>query len=98
MGAVSAKTILVCGGAGYIGSHMVRLLAESGYSPLILDDLSTGHAEAVPCDRARRRAGDPPFLVADSARARAELGWQPKYAQIESILETAWNWHRSPRF
>jgi len=39
--------ILVTGGAGYIGSFMVRKLAETGYEPVILDNLSQGHREAV---------------------------------------------------
>lgn len=39
--------ILVCGGAGYIGSHMCKLLAGRGHTPVVLDDLSTGHRGAV---------------------------------------------------
>jgi UDP-glucose 4-epimerase len=39
--------ILVTGGAGYIGSHMVKLLAATGAEVTVLDDLSTGHADAV---------------------------------------------------
>jgi UDP-glucose 4-epimerase len=39
--------VLVTGGAGYIGSHMVKLLLESGAELSVLDDLSTGHADAV---------------------------------------------------
>lgn len=39
--------ILVTGGAGYIGSHTVRLLVEAGYSPVVLDNLVFGHQEAV---------------------------------------------------
>lgn len=39
--------ILVCGGAGYIGSHMVQLLVDKGHEPVVLDNLSTGHADAV---------------------------------------------------
>lgn len=39
--------ILVAGGAGYIGSHMVRMLAESGYDVVVFDDLSTGFRDAV---------------------------------------------------
>ncbi len=39
--------VLVCGGAGYIGSHMCKVLAESGHEVTVFDNLSTGHAEAV---------------------------------------------------
>jgi len=41
------RSILVTGGAGYIGSAMVKLLHEAGHHPVILDNLSTGHREAV---------------------------------------------------
>ena len=43
-------TWLVTGGAGYIGSHVVRALVDSGLSPVVLDDLSSGFAEFVPAD------------------------------------------------
>lgn len=39
--------VLVVGGAGYIGSHMVKWLARRGYEPVVLDNLATGHADAV---------------------------------------------------
>lgn len=39
--------ILVCGGAGYIGSHMVRSLVEKGHRVVVVDNLSTGHKESV---------------------------------------------------
>ena len=41
------KNILVIGGAGYIGSHVVKMLAEKGYNPVVFDNLSKGHKEAV---------------------------------------------------
>jgi len=39
---------LVTGGAGYIGAHVVRALAEAGIEPVVIDDLSSGHAGFVP--------------------------------------------------
>lgn len=41
----------------------------------------------------KRRSGDPAELVADSTKAKVELGWEPKYKDIESIIKTAWKWH-----
>jgi len=52
----------------------------------------TGHA--ISTRVAPRRAGDPAILVAGSELIRRELGWKPKFADIDSILETAWAWHR----
>ena len=49
----------------------------------------------IPTKVAPRRAGDPPELVADSRRAKELLGWQPKYVDIKSTIETAWQWHQS---
>ncbi|WP_415717670.1 UDP-glucose 4-epimerase GalE [Maridesulfovibrio sp.] len=40
-------SLLVCGGAGYIGSHMTRMIAEAGHEVTVFDNLSTGHAEAL---------------------------------------------------
>ncbi len=44
---MTRKTILVTGGAGYIGSHVVRQLGEAGENVVVLDDLSTGFRQAV---------------------------------------------------
>ena len=40
-----------------------------------------------------RRPGDPPELVASQERARAELGWAPRYTELDEIIRTAWAWH-----
>src|SRR4051812_14200445 len=42
-----AQSILVTGGAGFIGSHACKMLARAGYLPVTYDNLSTGHREAV---------------------------------------------------
>lgn len=52
----------------------------------------TGHP--IPMDDAPARAGDPPTLVADAARARAELGWTPQYEDLDTIIAHAWQWER----
>jgi UDP-glucose-4-epimerase GalE len=41
-----------------------------------------------------RRAGDPPELVAAADKARRELGWEPRHTTLDTIIETAWRWHR----
>ncbi|MGI6112934.1 MAG: UDP-glucose 4-epimerase GalE [Mahellales bacterium] len=46
-------------------------------------------------ETAPRRAGDPAVLVASSEKARQCLGWQPRYGDISTIIETAWNWHKT---
>ncbi|MEJ7735111.1 MAG: UDP-glucose 4-epimerase GalE [Polyangiaceae bacterium] len=45
-----------------------------------------------------RRAGDPPKLVASAERARTELGWQPRFTDLERIVATAWAWEQHRRF
>ena len=52
----------------------------------------TGHP--IPAEIHPRRAGDPAVLVASSEKAIRELGWQPRYSQLDDILRTAWIWHQ----
>ncbi|MEQ1852868.1 MAG: UDP-glucose 4-epimerase GalE [Chthoniobacteraceae bacterium] len=45
-----------------------------------------------------RRPGDPPRLIADSKKVRAELGWKPQFEDVEKIITSAWAWHvKHPR-
>jgi len=53
----------------------------------------TGHP--IPAEDAPRRPGDPPDLVASSARIGEQLGWTPEYPDLETIIETAWRWHQA---
>jgi UDP-glucose 4-epimerase len=47
----------------------------------------------IPAVEMPRRAGDPPVLVASPEAIRRDLGWSPKYTDIEAIVRTAWTWH-----
>jgi UDP-glucose 4-epimerase len=49
----------------------------------------------VPWSVAPRRAGDPAVLYAASQKAQAELHWKPRRPDLESIVRTAWQWHRT---
>jgi UDP-glucose 4-epimerase len=52
----------------------------------------TGHA--IPTEELPRRAGDPAVLIASSAKIETELGWKPKYNQLDDIVRSAWQWHQ----
>ncbi|WP_035294275.1 UDP-glucose 4-epimerase GalE [Clostridium sp. KNHs214] len=43
----------------------------------------------------KRRAGDPATLIASSKKAMEELNWNPKYNSLETIIDTAWQWHKT---
>ncbi len=52
----------------------------------------TGHP--IPAIVGPRREGDPAVLVASSRRIRRELGWRPRFPDLEAIVASAWEWHR----
>jgi UDP-glucose 4-epimerase len=53
----------------------------------------TGHP--IPAEIGRRRPGDPATLIASSDKIRRELGWQPQYPELRTIVEHAWEWHHT---
>lgn len=61
----------------------------------VIDCARTITGLTIPTKQEARRDGDPAVLVADAARARAELGWEPKFSSLDMIIETAWNWEQS---
>jgi UDP-arabinose 4-epimerase len=88
---VRALDYLEGGGA----SRAFNLGTGSGASVReILDAVARVTGKEVPHRLGPRRAGDPPELVADPARARAELGWEPGLSDIDTIIATALAWHQ----
>ncbi|GAB6069225.1 UDP-glucose 4-epimerase GalE [Thiomicrorhabdus hydrogeniphila] len=59
---------------------VVKVVAKDRYSLTVEDG--------------ERRAGDPAILVADATQAKNLLGWKPKYADLETIIEHAWAWEK----
>ena len=49
----------------------------------------------IPVARGERRPGDPAVLFADAQKVQAELGWSPRYNDVEQIVATAWNWFKN---
>jgi UDP-arabinose 4-epimerase len=90
-------------------SHVRALeyLARGGESVVLNLGTGTGHSVReviaavgrmcdgkVPFRDAPRRAGDPPILVADPARARQVLNWKPQHPDLDDIVQSAWKWHK----
>jgi len=51
--------------------------------------------QPIPVNECPRRAGDAAMLYNDPEKIRRELGWSPRFAEIETIIQTAWNWFRA---
>jgi UDP-glucose 4-epimerase len=58
----------------------------------VLDAASRVTGQKIEAVEAPRRPGDPPVLVASSEKIRRELDWQPRITELESIIESAWEW------
>jgi len=77
------------------GAHAFNLGNGQGFS--VREVIATAAAvsgKPVPFEVAPRRDGDPASLVASSAKARAQLGWVPRWTELGPIIESAWRWHR----
>lgn len=76
-------------------SDVFNLGNGSGFSvKQVIDTVEKVTGKDIQREIAPRRGGDPAMLVASSEKAKMILGWKPKYADLESIIETAWKWHQ----
>jgi UDP-glucose 4-epimerase len=77
-------------------SAIFNLGSSKGYSVKEMIDAArvvTGHP--IPVEYGDRRAGDPPSLIASSEKAKQILGWSPSRTAIETIIGSAWAWHKA---
>ena len=88
---VLALRSLLAGGPG----DVINLGTEQGHS--VLEVIRTAEkvtGSAVPFDVVARRQGDVAVLLASKAKAEKVLGWKARLSSLETIVGTAWNWHR----
>jgi UDP-glucose 4-epimerase len=79
-----------------LGSRAYNLGNGTGFTVLEVIESArriTGHP--IPAVIGPRRPGDPAVLVASSERIRRELGWQPRFPELDDIVGSAWEWHRA---
>ncbi len=75
------------------GSCRYNVGIGRGYSVReVLDAVRRVTGHPLPARIGPRRPGDPPVLIADPARIRGELGWQPRFAALDEMVATAWRW------
>ena len=77
-------------------SEFVNLGNGGGYSVKeVIDAARKVTGKEIEARLAPRRAGDPSRLVANAAKAREVLGWNPQFPEIEKIIASAWKWHEA---
>jgi UDP-glucose 4-epimerase len=77
-------------------SDVFNLGSGHGYSVREVIEVArkvTGHA--IPAVEKPPRPGDPPKLIADSAKIHRVLGWNPRFNSLQQTMESAWRWHAS---
>lgn len=78
------------------GSNIYNLGNGQGYSNRqVIETAEQVTGKKILVKEAPRRAGDPAVLVASAERIRMELGWNPDYPELETIIAHAWNWHKN---
>jgi UDP-glucose 4-epimerase len=60
----------------------------------VIDSVRRVTGKPIAVEECPRRPGDPAVLVASSEKIKAELGWKPKFAQLDQIIASAWEWHQ----
>jgi UDP-glucose 4-epimerase len=76
-------------------SRIYNLGNSTGYSVRqVIEAARKVTGQRIPAVESAPRPGDPAVLVADSAKIRKELGWQPEFEDLEKMIHSAWDWHQ----
>ncbi len=93
---LAAAHLLALQGLETYETLICNLGSGSGFSVREIIEIArkvTGHA--IPVCESSRRPGDPAVLVASPEKIRRLLGWNPHYSDVESIIASAWRWHKT---
>jgi UDP-glucose 4-epimerase len=60
----------------------------------VIDSVRRVTGKPIPVELCDRRPGDPAVLVAGSEKIKTELGWSPKFGELDAIVQSAWQWHQ----
>jgi len=92
---IAQAHILVLKNLDKLGYRFYNLGNGNGYTVLeVIETAREVTGARIPAFPAPRRPGDPTQLVASAELIRSELGWTPKYPELRTIIQTAWDWHR----
>jgi UDP-glucose 4-epimerase len=90
-------------GLEYLLEHQISQIFNlgngSGFSvKQVIDTAREITGKEISIEECPRRVGDPAILIGSSTKARQMLGWNPKYADLVTIIKHAWNWHQHRHF
>jgi UDP-glucose 4-epimerase len=90
---IAQAHILALGRLDELTDKVYNIGNQTGYSNReVIETVGRVTGHSIPVVAAARRPGDPARLVASSQRIREELGWIPRYPDLQSMVETAWAW------
>jgi UDP-glucose 4-epimerase len=96
VGDISEAHLLALGALSEAKSRLIYNIGNGqGFSVLeVVESVRRVTGRPIAVEECPRRPGDPAVLVASSEKIKTELGWKPKFAELDQIIASAWEWHQ----
>ncbi len=93
---LAAAHLLALDGLDHSGRLIYNLGNGQGFTVReVIEGVRRVTGKTIPVVESPRREGDPAVLIASSEKIRGELGWKPKFPELDAILNSAWIWHKN---
>ncbi len=93
---LAAAHLLALDGLDHSGRLIYNLGNGQGFTVReVIEGVRRVTGKTIPVVESPRREGDPAVLIASSEKIRRELGWKPKFPELDAILNSAWIWHKN---